>query len=214
MTRNELSNLDRLGVFDDAGKLLFWGHDQEWYGSWWRRMAGCGPTTASNLMRYAAAAEGPAGTWRMADALSLMDAIWKYITPRRGGVNSTGLLRDGALRYAKAEGMRLSVETLDVPEDEKNRPDLQTAVAFIADGLKRDEPVAFLNLDNGAEKQLDKWHWVTIIAIEYAEDRSEAGVDILDNCKTLRVNVGRWMATTRKGGGFVRFVFGGEDSAS
>jgi hypothetical protein len=66
--------------------------------------------------------------------------------------------------------------------------------------------VAFLNLDNGLERQLDKWHWVTVTGLACDEAGGEARIDILDNCEQFGVNLGRWLSSAARGGGFVRFL--------
>jgi hypothetical protein len=106
------------------------------------------------------------------------------------------------------------VEALDVPRRRPARPSLGQVAAFVEQGLEADNPVAFLNLDNGSEKQLDKWHWVTITGIERGGAPEASGgqtgsgdvhIDILDNCSFIRVNLGRWLKSSKRGGGFVKF---------
>jgi hypothetical protein len=223
--------MEYFNVFDPQKDRVFKGADQDWYGSWWRRVSGCGPTTASNLIWYlsrsaedpdAPAAQGESGARSVSaaqgesaardkrDAVFLMNQVWKYVTPGKGGVNNTELLRSGVARYAEAAGLRLRAENLDVPGERSARPPLRGVIRFIGAGLAEDLPVSFLNLHNGAEKQLEKWHWVTITAMDAEADGGAASLDILDNCGFLRVDLGRWLATTVKGGGFVRFSRAGE----
>jgi hypothetical protein len=244
--RTALSNLKYFDLRDARGGETFKGGDQDWYGSWWRRMSGCGPTTATNVILYLrnsradgsaetggpaagpAEAENPAETGnpaevenpRVPDAecaagagirdkaefIRLMDHMWQYVTPGHGGVNTTSKLRRGVAGYACAAGLPLRTEALDIPDARADRPTLAEAVAFIRAGLKRDLPVAFLNLDNGAEIQLEKWHWVTITGLVCAEDGGAARVDILDNCDLISVDLGRWLSSAARGGGFVRFL--------
>jgi hypothetical protein len=213
------------------------GGDQDWYASWWRRMAGCGPTTTANVILYltnarAAAADAAATATPSASASSdadgagaagkpasphaeqirekrefirLMDRVWKHVTPGRGGVNTTLKLRRGVAGYSDCAGLNLRTEALDVSDRPAERPSLERAACVIRVGLERDLPVAFLNLDNGLELQLDKWHWVTITGLEYDEADGAASIEILDNCEQLRVNLGRWLSSAARGGGFVRF---------
>jgi hypothetical protein len=72
--------------------------------------------------------------------------------------------------------------------------------------LRNDTPVAFLNLNNGAEKQLYSWHWVTIISLEYEEDGNTAFADILDEGLIKKIDLAGWFRTTTLGGGFVSFT--------
>jgi hypothetical protein len=237
--RAALSDLTYFDLCDARSGETFKGGDQDWYGSWWRRMSGCGPTTATNVILYltnaqAAGADcggadcaaenadgrdrsienadgrGPAGRGaeiREKDAfVRLMDRVWKYVTPGRSGVNTTRKLRQGVAGYAGAMGLRLRTEALDIPDARADRPPLAQVAAFIREGLARDLPVAFLNLDNGSELQLEKWHWVTITGMNYDEAGGAARVEILDNCDLLSVNLGRWLSSAARGGGFVRFL--------
>ncbi|MDR3296342.1 MAG: hypothetical protein LBT26_11050 [Clostridiales Family XIII bacterium] len=206
MNRVELPNLEYFDVFDERKNRTLKGHDQEWYGSWRQRMSGCGPTTASNVLRYIAA--GVPAQWKKTDATDLMDQVWKHVTPGRGGVNSAAKLRSGMVSYAKLIGLNIQIETLDVPRKRDARPPLSELAGFVNGGLGAGLPVAFLNLHNGAERQLDKWHWVTVTGMDFEPDFSAAAVDIMDNCNLLRVDLGRWLQTTALGGGFVRFNFG------
>jgi hypothetical protein len=244
-----LSNLAYFDLWDVQGGKTVKGGDQEWYGSWFRRMGGCGPTTVSNVVLYltnahAAAADAtdargatgagaedvpdpaedvresargadpdgnpaPPRAARIRDKqefIRLMDRMWKYVTPGRGGVNTTQKLRQGVAGYSAQNGLRLRTEALDVADARAERPSLERVVEFIRVGLERDLPVAFLNLDNGLELQLDKWHWVTITGLAYDEAGGAAITEILDNCDRLDVNLGRWLSSAARGGGFVRFL--------
>jgi hypothetical protein len=135
-----------------------------------------------------------------------MDNVWKYVTPGRGGVNSTLKLRRGIGAYSGAANLNLRTEALDISDARGDRPPLEHVTEFIRVGLERDLPVAFLNLDNGLEYQLDKWHWVTVTGVDYDEGSGATELDILDNCNMLRVNLGRWLESAARGGGFVRFL--------
>jgi hypothetical protein len=134
-----------------------------------------------------------------------MNRVWRHVTPGKGGVNTTGKLVKGIESYAREAGLTPDIASLDVPEAMASRPRLDEAACFIEECLERGSPVAFLNLDNGTEKQLDKWHWVTIIGIEYEEPISEADIDVLDNCNIINLSLSRWLKTSTRGGGFVKF---------
>jgi hypothetical protein len=204
--RTALSNLDYFNLFDANSGRTVKGGDQEWYASWWRRMSGCGPTTATNVVMYMTNARDGARISAKRDFILLMDKMWKYVTPGRGGVNSTLKLRRGIGGYSGFAGLGLRTEAMDVAADGDARPPLGNVIDFIRVGLERDLPVAFLNLHNGLELQLEKWHWVTVTGMEYDEGGGAADIEILDNCSTFWVNLGRWLESTARGGGFVRFL--------
>ena len=41
-----------------------YGYDQEWYTDAWKRLAGCGPTTATQVISYALFRDGHLCRWR------------------------------------------------------------------------------------------------------------------------------------------------------
>jgi hypothetical protein len=168
-------------------------------------MAGCGPTTSANAILYITNSRTDERICEKQDFIRLMDKLWKYVTPGRGGVNSTLKLRQGMNAYSGAANLKLRTEALDIPAEREARPRLEHVTEFIRVGLERDLPVAFLNLHNGLESQLDQWHWVTVTGLEYEAGESSK-LEILDNCNTLDVNPGRWLDSTTRGGGFVRFL--------
>jgi hypothetical protein len=79
------------------------------------------------------------------------------------------------------------------------------------EALKNDAPVAFLNLHAGDVEELDTWHWVTIIGVD--EELGDLGghgagtasfkARFYDHGQCREADVGRWLATTKTGGGFV-----------
>ncbi len=91
---------------------------------------------------------------------------------------------------------------LDIPKNRFQRPELSAVSEFLENSLSKDLPVAFLNLDNGDEKRLDSWHWVTVIALDYERDGA-AAVKILDEGRIKQIDLALWLQTTSLGGGFV-----------
>jgi hypothetical protein len=67
-------------------------------------------------------------------------------------------------------------------------------------------PVAFLNLCNGEETNLERWHWVTVISVEYEEIKQGVFLSIMDEGMIKRINLALWYETTTLGGGFVYFL--------
>ena len=84
------------------------------------------------------------------------------------------------------------------------RPGFDEIVDFITQGLQKDAPVAFLNLCNGEEKNLDRWHWVTIIASD-VKSPDEIIISISDEGRIKYINLSLWVKTTTLGGGLVYF---------
>ena len=61
------------------------GYDQEWYEDAWKRLAGCGPTTATQVISYVLFRDGHLSLTNYADgeqALKRMNQVWEYVRPR------------------------------------------------------------------------------------------------------------------------------------
>jgi hypothetical protein len=199
-------------VLDTATETRYYGTDQNWFKTWWQRYTGCGPSVASNLVFYrmrradATAATAPIPRERL---LSLMEDVWEYVTPTRRGIPTTKLFRDLFENYAEKKGIR--VETCDVLDfcDETgtacNPPALDDVAAFLEKALSTDHPVAFLNLCNGHEANLDEWHWVTVVSMRYDPEDGRAVIGILDEGEHKEIDLALWLRTTKRGGGFVYF---------
>jgi hypothetical protein len=134
-----------------------------------------------------------------------MEEVWNYVTPTERGMPTTQRFYQSVLAYAAAKQLPVEYFCCDVPEERANRPALSDVLRFLAEGLQRDAAIAFLNLCNGEEQNLHRWHWVTIIAFEHAADGSQALLKILDEGKIKTVDLGLWLETTALGGGFVYF---------
>jgi hypothetical protein len=134
-----------------------------------------------------------------------MEEMWKHVTPTMKGVNSTNIFYNGLLSYTKNKGSMLLYDAVDVPKKKEMRPSFERIINFIKNSLENDLPLAFLNLCNGEEKCLDKWHWVTVISMEYEEDLNYASIEILDESIKKTIDLKLWYNTTTLGGGFVAF---------
>lgn len=149
----------------DLNKLLidntYYGGDQDWYNKYFKRLAGCGPTTASTIIMYELRKENV--SLSKEDYIKLMHMMWNYITPGMMGVNKGQMYIDGFNKYIKTHAINLkNYKYLHIEKNDKNK---QKVLEFIKEAINNDHPVAFLNLDNGKEISLESWHWVTIIGI-------------------------------------------------
>ena len=185
------------------------GADQDWYGEPWQRRAGCGPTTAAVIFSYLARAHTalanlcPADVSQRSGFVTLMEQVWNDITPGPHGLNQPDKMVEGMAAYGRARGIDLSPALFCMPAARTKRPPYERAAEFIMASLARDCPVAFLNLDNGREKRLDRWHWVTVIGL------GGGRAEILDCGQGLDIDLRLWYETSKKRGGFVS-VLGGE----
>lgn len=210
MMTKSIANLNIFKVIDENTRETYYGCNQIWYTKKWQRLSGCGPSVASNIFFYLSQNQSTLELEKSSNSkvnwLSLMEEMWKYVTPSIRGVHKTKMFCEPMLAYTKSKGVNVEYRVCDVPKDKSQRPELKEILNFLEKALGEDAPVAFLNLCNGEEKNLDRWHWVTIISLESAEDGSDAFVNILDGGQIKRIDLALWYNTTTLGGGFVYFT--------
>ncbi len=207
MITKSIKNIDLFRLLDALDNREYYGSNQEWYGRHWQRMSGCGPSTVTNIIYYISTRKEPArsGGLTKEECLALMREMWNYVTPSLGGVSSTAMLKNGMERYLKEKNMSLKMETLDIPKIKSGRPEIGSVADFVAEALAKDCPVAFLNLERGNVVNLESWHWVTIVSIQYDKAEERVIVEVLDSGNRKKIDLGLWLRTTRLGGGFVSF---------
>lgn len=205
-----IKNTDRFSIKDQLSQKIYYGSNQEWYKKRWQRMAGCGPSAVANVIHYvnwSGLKDEEKKSVTRESYLSLMSEVWDYVTPSFGGISSTNMLCGGVDRYVKEKKLNITTESLDIPKNKKLRPDSQQVISFISNALEQDSPVAFLNLEHGTVYELESWHWVTIIALEYYEEYQSAVIDILDGGIIKQIDFLQWLHTSKLGGGLVRFQY-------
>lgn len=210
MSKISIAQPSLLKLLDNQSHDAYFGCDQEWYATQWQRLSGCGPTVACNIIFYLNNTRPTFGLGENSNSkdrcLSLMEELWKYVTPTSEGIPTTKMFCDALLNYTKAKGLNVACDFRDIPEDMSRRPELTNITNFIESALTKDAPVAFLNLCNGLVDNLERWHWVTIISMDYTGDGSTAFVDILDEGLIKNIDLALWYNTTKRGGGFVYFT--------
>lgn len=186
------------------------GADQDWFPDPWQQRAGCGPTAAAVIFAYLARTKPelsplyPEGAMDRASFTDLMCRVWEHVTPIAHGLNKPELMVEGMASYAAARGIALSPALFTVPAARTKRPPYEEAAAFLRASLERDCPVAFLNLHNGKVKNLDRWHWVTITALDGGR------ATILDSGSELEIDLALWYESSKKRGGFVAALGDGQ----
>lgn len=209
MTIASLRHLNLFKIYDESSQKTYYGCDQKWYPKKWQRLSGCGPSAATNIYYYLSHTqpirESEKSSSTKKNWISLMEEMWRYVTPSIRGVHTTQMFYQPMLNFTRMKGLNLEHYVCEVPEEQFQRPCFQDILHFIKGGLSKDAPVAFLNLNNGAVQNLERWHWVTIISLEYIENGSYAFVDILDSGLIKKIDLALWYATTTLGGGFVYF---------
>ena len=189
---------------DDQGRHIF-GYNQEWYTTEWQRLAGCGPTTATQIINYISFRDGlldPAEFHTVKAVLETMDIVWPYVQPRRGGgLFKTRWQFEGLQKWVKEKKWPYKVYMQRVMPFSCMRPSLEEIRNFMEITLEADAPIAFLNRHNGGEKGLQTWHWTPIVGME------DIGDDIIgtvyDDELVKEFSMGRWLKSTVFGGGLV-----------
>ncbi|MDL2323615.1 hypothetical protein LJC61_00490 [Ruminococcaceae bacterium OttesenSCG-928-A16] len=201
-----LSSTEALHITE--GDTVLCGGSQEWFAERWQRQAGCGPTNCAGLLWHLAQTNPQCAALCVhspsskANFVSLMQEVWEYVKPGSMGVNTTNIFANGAVAYGRQKGVALQPQTLDIPPlhaGERTYPPVQ---AFIEKALQSGLPVAFLNLSNGTLKNLESWHWVTLVALRGGEAL------MYDQAQPHWIDLERWLATSVMGGGFVTVAHG------
>lgn len=199
-----LSNINYLQVTEAGSNKIYCGSDQDWFTTERQRLSGCGPSVAANILFYLGRKKtknlygGSKG-----DLLKVMEEAWCYVTPAENGIPSTDIFCSKLKGYLDVQGGSYEFFVLNIPSDKSDRPTLHEVIQFIVRGLQEDTPIAFLNLDNGEEQNLEAWHWVTIAFVYYFERNDAAWIEICDEGIVKRVDLKLWLETTVQGGGFV-----------
>ena len=131
--------------------------------------------------------------------LKIMEELWFYLLPTDYGLNSVKLFYDGIKNYYSNKEVTIDYINVDI----KDKPSLDEIINFISKELSEDRPIAFLNLCNGEENNLDRWHWVLVV--EIFEENGEYFFNIIDDKKIKKINLSLWYRTITNDGGFITF---------
>ena len=202
-----LSHEEYLRVTDASSGNTYCGSDQDWYETEGQRLRGCGPSAAANILYYIYRKRNPNCCAKdKASLLIQMEEAWKYITPRTNGIISTSIFQKKVEAYAAAHDETFQYFTLDVPESREHRPKVIEVIHFLEKGLALDVPIAFLNLHNGKESRLERWHWVTVVSLEHGPNEEDAKAIICDEGLCKEIDISLWLNTSALGGGFIYFT--------
>jgi hypothetical protein len=128
-----------------------------------------------------------------------MEEVYGFVKPGMIGIMPGDFIK-GAVDFSAFRDYRFAPALLPVPGSKRNRPTSGAVARFIRESLEADIPVAFLNLSSGRIKNLDSYHWVTIILFDEVTGKA----DIVDNGRRLTIDVIKWIRKTSMGGAFVR----------
>jgi len=204
LIKSTIHNPENLYIHDKGGGFVY-GSDQEWYPTLWQRRAGCGPTTASNLMLYFQQKQNPR-LLEKEEALLMMQELWRLVTPGIMGVHLLSQFTKGVEAFLPKVPYALKEQTLKIAKAKGERPSLANVVDFLVSSFEADSPVAFLNLSKGALPNLDEWHWVTLVGVEQQGEGERVYATLYDASLTWKIDLGLWLETTTRGGGFVCYL--------
>ncbi|MDY3982757.1 MAG: hypothetical protein SOY70_01980 [Veillonellaceae bacterium] len=181
-----------------------YGYNQEWYYDGWQVVAGCGPTTATQVMSYIAFRDGLLDLSQQADgeaALKRMETMFNYVKPRYGGgVFKVDWLQHGLDKFCKERQLPYQAQALAIMPFMITNTVIKKAVSFVRAGLASDSPVAFLNRHRGEEKELYTWHWVPIVSMKETDD--DVTCVVYDDERARTFSLLYWLKSTALGGGF------------
>ena len=215
-----------ISVEDDRGVRTV-GCDQLWYPKEGHIPQGaCGAAVASNLLSYLLRSRPElysraerAGLTGLSAPLTetvntkkgfieFMIKVYPFLHPRAGGLMSDAFI-DSIEEFGREYGLSVSAERLKVPVMHSKRPSPEKAADFIRTSFEEDSPVAVLSLSAGRERELENWHWVTMI--EYDEESHLA--TIVNNCSVFRADLVSWFDSSIMGGSLVRLTYRPEEGA-
>lgn len=202
-----LTHPEYLEIMSPDGGTVY-GGSQSWYPGRWERASGCGPTAASNIIWYLSRSRpglrmlcdiGDGGKEKF---LELMRELYALMPPGIGGVNKAAIFTDGIARFNAAHSLSLKPFVLEVPKKFHMRPDVGVVSAYLQAALQDDAPVGFLNLANGTVRDLESWHWVTIIGL----DTETLAATIIDKGRRFDICIDDWLKTSRLGGAMIYLI--------
>lgn len=106
------------------------------------------------------------------------------------GVDTVSKYQDGYDKYLKTSNLSLSKNKILI----LNNSSINEIFNYLFEAINDDHPVAFLNLDNGSENQIDSWHWTTIVSLEKIDDTIY--VNLCDEGLLKKVNLSNWIKTS------------------
>ena len=124
MEQTALRSPKLLEITDGAGNIHY-GCDQEWFGSSWQRMSGCGPCVASNIFLYLLRQKKLAFPFEIAgkaDFIRFMDEVWRYITPTQNGIYRSDQWIEGGGGIPESARRRLCLPAAGYPQGENKTP--------------------------------------------------------------------------------------------
>jgi hypothetical protein len=198
-----------LFIIKDNTDREYYGGNQAWYPKYWARQAGCGATSAANIMSYLAEtrteyAKLYSQKSRLKnDYIHHMEVMFDYVKPGLMGVNHVDMYINGINKYAKSKGLFLKTNLLSIDKDTIDKRSKLELTEFVQKAMELDAPIAFLNLSRGEELRLQNWHWITITSVQIEEDHIWAFAS--DEGIKRKFDLQLWYMTSKMHGGLIFF---------
>lgn len=162
-----------------------YGGNQEWFSHDWKRKAGCGCTSGTNLAAYYASNhpdmtgiyDGKTERFHQAEYVQAMEEMYSYMKPGLMGYPYVKKFGRQFMKFCSEHGVEAEARFC---HGFRSR---EEAFRFVKESIDGGDPVALLILFHRAHAlREDNWHWVTITG--YREDLTHPGEAeiILSNC--------------------------------
>lgn len=209
--RIEISRPELLNITDNATGAVSYGGDQAWYIGERHKRAGCGPTSAANILAYLAHTRPALHALYGFESMSKVDfslhmeEVYRFVTPGNRGLNRNEMFTNGVVNFAHSRGISLTPHVFEVVSNMvRNRASADEMAQFVKEGLESDCPIGFLNLTKGRVKNLHSWHWITLTAADI-DDRGLTA-EASDEGHRMSFDLRLWYLSTRLRGGLVYFT--------
>lgn len=206
-----VSHPENLTISEEESGRAFFGGDQEWYLDEWHKKAGCGPTCAANVTAYLAmtrpalrALYAGEGMGKIAFSAHMED-LCRFVTPGSMGLNRVEMYTRGVEQFAASRGVPLEAHAFEVHGYmNRERAPVAALGEFVRAGIESDCPLSFLNLTKGRVKNIQGWHWITIVRADVDDMRLVARAS--DEGNEIEFDLRLWYLSTRMRGGLVYFT--------
>jgi hypothetical protein len=207
----KLTNTDFLKIIDDSSGVVYYGGDQDWFSRYTQDFGGCGPVAAANILAYMAMTDPELAELydydtkniTKADFEKFMEEVYEYVTPlempilsnmsdkkgSRVGIPSFGVVSlddftKGIEKFSQSKGINLKSNWSD------EKVTFDNAVSYIREGLKKNKPVALLNVFNPVDMQWTdpitnktktvtyERHWVTITGMNENKKTGDVTLEV------------------------------------
>lgn len=165
--------------------VVGYGGNQEWFSHDWKKKAGCGCTSGTNLAAFYALNrpemadlyEGSSRKFDQAEYAQAMEKMYNYMKPGMIGYPYVKKFGRQFVKYCKEHGIEIEAKFCHGFQSREE------GFSFVKESIDSGNPVALLILFHRAHAlREDNWHWVTITGYIEEEGNPEEDQIILSNC--------------------------------